>query len=438
MEERSTAVKLIVKQLRIACRRGIAFSCLAVLALLLAAGARAQTKNTCLDCHAVFDPPLGVKAEQFAQDIHAQKGLTCVSCHGGDPASEEPARAMSAAAGFRGKIKRNQIPGLCARCHSDGSYMRQFNPSLRTDQHAQYLTSVHGKRLARGDTKVAVCTDCHGVHDLRPARDARSKVHPLNVAATCARCHASAEYMKGYPIPTDQFASYSASVHHDALVVRGDLSAPTCTTCHGNHGAAPPGVASVEFVCSTCHVFQAQLFDKSPHKAAFSAMGLPACVTCHSNHRILRPTDAMIGTGKDSVCLNCHSAGGPGYVAAEEIHRQLNSLEGALARSDEVLNRAESSGMEVSQARLDQGQARDALTKARVTIHAFQVARVQEDIQPGMKVAEQTYQAGVKALAERDYRRKGLAISLVTILIVLIGLRLYTRHLEANEPARRG
>ena len=432
--ERCTAVSLITKGRRPTFGREIFFSCLAVLAFLLVSGARAQTKNTCLDCHSVLDPPLGVKAEQFAQDIHAQKGLTCVSCHGGDPATEDPVQAMSRSAGFRGKINRSQIPGFCSRCHSDGSYMRQFNPSLRTDQYAQYLTSVHGKRLARGDTKVAVCTDCHGVHDLRPARDARSRVHALNIAETCSRCHASAEYMKGYSIPTDQFASYSASVHHDALVVRGDLSAPTCTTCHGNHGAAPPGVASVEFVCSRCHVFQAQLFDQSPHKAVFAAMGLPACVTCHSNHRILRPTDAMIGTAKESVCLNCHSTGDPGFVAAEEIHRQLISLEEALVRADQVLNRAESSGMEVSQARLDQGQARDALTKARVTIHAFQVPRVAEDISAGLKVAEQTHQAGVKALAERDYRRRGLAVSLITILVVLIGLRLYIRRLEASKP----
>ena len=428
-------MNLTAKELLPAVRRGISISCFAVLVILLGSGAQAQTKNSCLDCHAVLDPPLGVKAEQFAQDIDAQKGLTCVSCHGGDPTSEDPTRAMSRAAGFRGKISRSQTPALCSRCHSDGSYMRQFNPSLSTDQYAQYLTSVHGKRLARGDTKVAVCTDCHGVHDLRPARDPRSKVHALNIAETCSRCHASAEYMKGYSIPTDQFASYSASVHHDALAVRGDLSAPTCSTCHGNHGAAPPGVASVEFVCSTCHVFQAQLFDQSPHKAAFAAMGLPACVTCHSNHRILRPTDAMIGTTEESVCLNCHSSGDRGFAAAEEMHRQLKSLEAALARADQVLSQAESSGMEVSQARLDRGQARDALTKARVTIHAFQVARVAEDIGVGVKGAEQTYQAGVKALVERDYRRKGLAVSLITILVVLIGLRLYILHLEAREPA---
>ncbi len=367
------------------------------------------------------------------QDIHAQKGLTCASCHGGDPTSEDPGRAMGRAAGFRGKILRSQVPALCARCHSDAAYMRQFNPSLRTDQYSQYLTSMHGKLLARGDPKVAVCTDCHGVHDLRPASDARSRVHPLNVAGTCAACHSNSDYMKGYPIKTDQFASYSASVHHEALVVRGDLSAPTCTTCHGNHGAAPPGVGSVEFVCSTCHVFQAQLFDTSPHKAAFTAMGLPACVTCHSNHRIVRPSDAMIGTGKESVCLNCHSSGDPGYVTAEKTHQQLSELGGAIARADEVLDRAERSGMEVSEAKLQQAQARDALTKARVTIHSFQTAPVDENIQAGLKVAHVTYQAGVKALAERNYRRMGLAISLVTIVIVLLGLRLFIRELESPK-----
>jgi hypothetical protein len=394
---------------------------------------RAQSKSTCLDCHFALDPPLRVTPEQFAQDIHAQKGLTCASCHGGDPTSEDPERAMGRAAGFRGKIERAQIPALCARCHSDAAYMRQFNPSLRTDQYSQYLTSVHGKLLARGDTKVAVCTDCHGVHNLRPAGDARSKVHPLNVAETCAACHSNADYMKGYSIRTDQFAGYSASVHHEALVVRGDLSAPTCTTCHGNHGAAPPGVGSVEFVCSTCHVFQAQLFDSSPHKAAFSAMGLPACVTCHSNHRIAHPTDAMIGTGKESVCLNCHSASDPGYQAADKIHQQLGGLESAIARADEVLDRAERSGMEVSEAKLEQAQARDDLTKARVAIHSFQIARVDETIQAGLKVAGVTYQAGVKALAERNYRRVGLAISLLTIVVVLMGLWLFIRKIESRN-----
>ena len=43
---------------------------------------------------------------------------------------------MSKAAGFRGKIERKDVPALCGRCHSDAAYMRQYNPSLRTDQFA--------------------------------------------------------------------------------------------------------------------------------------------------------------------------------------------------------------------------------------------------------------------------------------------------------------
>jgi predicted CXXCH cytochrome family protein len=396
--------------------------------------APAQAKNSCLDCHFALEALLLVTTEQFAQDIHAQKGLNCSSCHGGDPTNEDPGIAMGRTAGFRGKIQRAQIPALCAKCHSDAAYMRQYNPSVRTDQFAQYQTSVHGKRLKRGDAKVAVCTDCHGLHETRPPADARSKVHPLNVAQTCAACHSKAEYMKGYPIPTDQFAGYSASVHHEALTVRGDVSAPTCTTCHGTHGAAPPGVASVEFVCATCHVFQAQLFDGSKHKPAFAAMGMGACVTCHSNHRIVRPTDAMMGTGKDAVCLNCHSSSDAGYAGADAIHKSLRNLAISIARSDEILGRAERSGMEVSQAKLEQAQARDALTKARVTIHSFDPQRVEADVGEGLKAADKTYAAGVAALQERDFRRLGLAISLIAIVIVLVGLRLYIRKIEAPVP----
>jgi hypothetical protein len=400
--------------------------------LSLADVAHAQTANTCLDCHSALDPPYKVTAEQFSQDIHAQKGLTCANCHGGDP-SKDDQDAMSKKAGFRGKITRKDVPALCGKCHSDGAYMRHYNPSLRTDQLAQYLTSVHGKLRAKGDDKVAVCTDCHGVHDLRPASDTRSKVHPVNIAPTCARCHADAAYMKGYSIPTDQFAGYSASVHHEALAVRGDLSAPTCTTCHGNHGAAPPGVSTVQNVCSTCHVFQAQLFESSPHKVAFEAASLPGCVTCHSNHRISHPTDAMLGTGPQSVCTNCHADGDAGYQAATQITQQLSRLDTSVRDAAEILDRAESAGMEVSEAQLEQDQARDSLTKSRVAIHSFNLARVQQDVDAGMQIAAKTHHEGAEALKERDYRRKGLAWSLLAILAVVTGLGLYLRQIERRE-----
>lgn len=403
----------------------------AVCMLLGACLSYGQAPNSCLDCHSAMPEPLGVTQDKFSQDIHAQKGLTCTSCHGGDATSYDPTQSMGAKAGFKGKIDRKQVPAICGGCHSDPAYIRQFNPGLRTDQLVQYHTSVHGKQLQAGDTKVAVCTDCHSVHDIRPPSDTRSTVNPVNVAVTCSRCHSNADYMKAYGIPTDQYAKYNTSVHHDALVVRGDLSAPTCTTCHGNHGAVPPGVDKVQNVCSNCHAFQAQMYEKSTHRNAFQAKSLPGCVVCHTNHGIHMPSDAMLGTGPQGVCMSCHKPGDVCDQARATILTGLTQLDRSIKEADLSLRTAESAGMEVGEARLAQDQAKDSLTKARVTIHSFQTALVNQDIQAGMKIAAQDEQAGREAMVERNHRRIGLGISLIAIAFMLIGIWLYIKSIEA-------
>ncbi len=402
----------------------------AVCVFFCCSSAAAQIKDTCLDCHSALPEPLGVSAETYSQNIHAEKGLTCAACHGGDATSDDPSKAMSRAAGWKGKIERKQIPQLCASCHADAERMKKYNPGLRVDQFQQYKTSVHGQKWSKGDAKVAVCTDCHGVHDLRAPSNPRSSVHPTNIAATCARCHADAGYMKPYGIRTDQYASYNQSVHHEAMAVRGDLSAPTCTTCHGNHGAAPPGVANVVNVCSNCHVFQAGLFSKSPHAAVFAAAGFPGCVTCHSNHAIQHPTEEMIGLGDKAVCAQCHTDGDDGGKQAVAMHDELKRLAAAITASDELLSHAEREGMEVSQPKQQEEQARDALLKARVTIHAFSASELKRDSEPGFAVAHQTLAAGEKAMAEWKFRRVGLGISVLAIALTLLGLCLYIRQIE--------
>ena len=388
-----------------------------------------QAVNSCLDCHSGLPAPYGVTQAKFSQDIHAQKGLTCTSCHGGDSSSYDPTQAMSPKAGWKGHIDRSQIPQLCGSCHSNPALMRQYNPRLQTDQLAQYHTSVHGKRLASGDTKVAVCTDCHSVHDIRPPNDPRSTVYPLNVAKTCSRCHSDAAYMKPYGIPTNQFAEYITSVHH-ADMVSGDLSAPTCTTCHGDHGAAPPGVDKVQNVCATCHVFQAQMYEKSSHFKAFQQANLPGCVVCHSNHGIHKPSDAMLDTGPAGVCLTCHARGDHCDRDRVSILANLTQLDHAIQDADQSLRLAESSGMEVSSAVLTQDQARDDLTKARVTIHTFQPALVDQDVQAGMRIATVDLKVGQDAMVERNHRRIGLGISLIAIAFMLVGLWLYIKKIE--------
>jgi hypothetical protein len=114
------------------------------------------------------------------------------------------------------------------------------------------------------------------------------------------------------------------------------------------------------------------------------------------------------------------------------MQQQVSGLEASITRSDRVLGRAESSGMEVSQARLELDQARDALTKARVSVHTFAATPVRADVDSGMKITAKTYGEGQAALRERDYRRTGLGMSLVAIVFVVVALRLYIREIEKN------
>jgi predicted CXXCH cytochrome family protein len=154
-------------------------------------------------------------------------------------------------------------------------------------------------------------------------------------------------------------------------------------------------------------------------------------VTCHSNHNISHPTDELIGTDDKAVCTQCHTEGDAGFVAAGTMKQQLVQLAASINHADQLLGRAERSGMEVSQAKLDLAQAKDLLTKGRVTVHSFNVSRLESDIKPGLETAAKDYDAGTKAMAERNYRRVGLGMSLIAIGLVLVGLRLYLKRIES-------
>src|SRR5207244_12756218 len=115
-----------------------------------------------------------------------------------------------------------------------------------------------------------------------------------------------------------------------------------------------PGIDKVQNVCSTCHTFQAQMYEKSSHKEAFQAASLPGCVVCHSNHGISHPTDAKLGTGPDAVCMQCHTPGDACDQARAGLQSDLSQLDKAIKGADQVLGVAELSGMQVSEARLGQ------------------------------------------------------------------------------------
>jgi predicted CXXCH cytochrome family protein len=395
--------------------------------------AAAQKKDSCVECHKDMQGELSLPVEMSKGDIHQSRGLSCADCHGGNPSSDDPTGAMNPAKGFVAKPKHKDVPQFCGKCHSNAEFMRKFNPALRVDQEHEYSTSVHGKLLATGDQNVATCTNCHGYHGVRAVKDPQSSVFATNVAETCSKCHANADYMKGYKIPTDQFDKYKSSVHAKALYDRQDISAPTCNDCHGNHGAAPPGIASVANVCGQCHVRQSTLFQASPHKTVFDAMDVGECIQCHSNHGIQPPTDEMLGVGQGSVCTSCHAEGDSGYQAAEKMRGMVDQLSAKLTNALEVLNRAERAGMDVSRPKFELSGAKDSLTQSRVLVHAFAPDEIAKAVEPGLELAAKDHKAGDDALTEWGFRRKGLGVSLFFILFLAAVIYLKIRRIEGSQ-----
>jgi predicted CXXCH cytochrome family protein len=384
-------------------------------------------------CHAELpQPALATPARTFPGDVHHERSFACADCHGGDPTAPDAAQAHNVARGYRGKPVGQQIVTVCARCHSDAAFMHKFAPTQRVDQAIEYATSVHGKRLASGDTRVATCVSCHGAHGVRRVHDPRSPAFATNVANTCGACHSSPDHMKPYTradgtlVPTTQRADYERSVHHNALVRQSDMSAPTCNDCHGNHGAAPPGVSSITTVCGTCHaVFQTK-FAASVHAQVFEK----SCIECHGNHAVLAPTDSMLGTSKPSICLTCHEGkDDPGFVGAGRMHAALERLSNEIGASSALIDRVKNAGMEVGDEEIALNEARTKLVLARTEVHAFDPAALEVVVNEGTKILQGVNHAGADALDELAYRRRGLFVSLALILIVVTALGLKIRDL---------
>jgi predicted CXXCH cytochrome family protein len=170
---------------------------------------RTRVADTCAKCHA------GV-AQTYAASVHGQDVArnivdvpTCTDCH-----------QTHDIAGPRQAGWRSSTPQICGRCHGDESRMEKYGLSTRVL--TTYVADFHGKtaslRRATGGTRpepfVAVCSDCHGTHDVGRADAAASPVLKANLAKTCRQCHegASAQF------PDSWLSHYEPSLSHAPAV----------------------------------------------------------------------------------------------------------------------------------------------------------------------------------------------------------------------------
>lgn len=144
---------------------------------------RASISQTCARCHRKI-------YEVYSRSVHGQALLSgnpdvpvCTDCHGVHSIANPTTVSF-----------RVRIPELCGNCHSNKALMAKYG--ISTDVLQTYLQDFHGMTIAlyrrEGTTDgapEAVCTDCHGVHDIQVPTGPNSLAMKANLRNVCQKCH---------------------------------------------------------------------------------------------------------------------------------------------------------------------------------------------------------------------------------------------------------
>jgi hypothetical protein len=395
---------------------------------------RATGVNTCVDCHSTLEGKHAEITAQWRRSIHAERDVACADCHGGDPSASTVDAAMSPEAGYIGVPAKADTPALCASCHADVTRMRQYD--LPTDQYAKYKESIHGIRLAEGDLNVTTCFDCHGGHQILKANDPASTVYPSNVPGLCASCHSDTDLMAPYGIPTNQYDLYRQSVHGHALLDNQDFRAPNCATCHGTHGAAPPGFQEVANVCGSCHGATQDYYLKSPHAEAGESG--PKCVTCHGRYDVSKPSEALYQGAEPRHCGACHAPDSPPGQVAQSLYDAITAAAQAQEQAEAAIQTARGVGMLVAPLEGRLREANTDLITARAAQHTLDIAMVREQADNARTVADEVKAGADAAVAESVFRRQAMVVAVAVIGLTIVALYLLKRELDRRLEAEAG
>lgn len=234
--------------------------------------ANVENSPNCLQCHSVLMPTTAVRQDSVTERIVKEK--MCISCH-------------------------SQITS---------------STGITSNFVMSYEKSVHGIALKKGNAKAAICSDCHGSHDMQKGSEHNSKVNKINITTTCGQCH------------TDVVNVYKKSIHGISFS-NGNESSPVCTNCHGEHKIIAPKDPNSpvshlhvsEQVCAPCHNSvklsekfgllsgRSTSFFDSYHGLAEKGGSKEAanCASCHGFHDILPSSDPNSKVSKANLAITC-------------------------------------------------------------------------------------------------------------------------------------
>jgi hypothetical protein len=242
---------------------------------------------------------LTVDPEVFESSVHGQAGMGCLHCHGDMEAYPHPPLTVET----RRELSLDLYRSSCVECHRD-----KYDVSL---------DGVHQKALAGGQSEAAICTDCHGTHNILPADQPRSRGSQM-----CELCH------------SEIYELYKQSVHGAALLGEGNPDVPGCIDCHRVHSTEGPSTSPFHLfspqICADCHAdpelmqkygISTDVFDTyvddfhGTTVALFQATApdqetdKPVCVSCHGVHDMKAVDDTESAVMKENLlatCQKCH------------------------------------------------------------------------------------------------------------------------------------
>ncbi len=164
-------------------------------------------------------------------------------------------------------ISRQNVSSTCGKCHSEAF--------------EEYEGSIHGIAAKRGVGRSPVCTDCHGIHNIKARVDPDSSVAEQKIAmTTCPQCHGAEWITREYGVSTLNVKSYLDS-YHGLAKKGGDVVAANCASCHGIHNirssSDPKSMihkSNLVKTCGSCHPGASENFARFPvHFTPSTAVG---------------------------------------------------------------------------------------------------------------------------------------------------------------------
>jgi hypothetical protein len=244
----------------------------------------------------------------------------------------------------------------------------------------------------------------------------------------CASCHADETLMAPYDIPTNQFDLYRQSVHGHALLDSQNFRAPNCATCHGTHGAAPPGFEEVANVCGSCHSATQDYYLTSSH--ASGSEKAPKCITCHGRYDVTEPTEQLFLGAEPRHCGSCHAPDSdPGEIATN-LYTTINEAAQAYSEAELAIKNVREIGMLTSPLEGRLREANTALITARAAQHSLDFDTVNERSNKAKEVALAVQASAQASIKESVFRRQAMVIAVVAMAIIIVALYMLKQELD--------